>query len=473
MTQLPDAHAIHPAALDLGRRFSAAGHELSLVGGPVRDLFLGRPSLDLDFTTDATPEETLAVVTGWADAVWEIGRAFGTIGMRRGDVQLEVTTYRAEAYDADSRKPQVAFGDSLEDDLFRRDFTINAMALRLPGLELVDPHGGIKDLHARALRTPGAPEDSFSDDPLRMMRAARFASQLDVEVAPEVRAAMTGMAERIAIVSAERVREELVKLVCGRRPRRGIDLLVSTGLAEVVLPEVPALQLETDEHHRHKDVYQHSLTVMEQAAALESGPDGPVPGPDFALRFAALMHDVGKPATRRFEESGAVSFRHHEVVGAKLTAKRMRALRFDNDTIRTVGRLVELHMRFYGYGDAEWTDSAVRRYVRDAGECLERLHRLTRADVTSRNRRKVARLAAAYDDLEARIEELSAREELDAVRPELDGERIMAVLGIPPGPAVGRAYKFLLDLRLDEGELGPEEAERRLRSGSWGRPGRR
>lgn len=464
MTQLPDAHAIHPAALDLGRRFSAAGHELSLVGGPVRDLFLGRPSLDLDFTTDATPEETLAVVTGWADAVWEIGRAFGTIGMRRGDVQLEVTTYRAEAYDADSRKPQVAFGDSLEDDLFRRDFTINAMALRLPGLELVDPHGGIKDLHARALRTPGVPEDSFSDDPLRMMRAARFASQLDVEVAPEVRAAMTGMAERIAIVSAERVREELVKLVCGRRPRRGIDLLVSTGLAEVVLPEVPALQLETDEHHRHKDVYQHSLTVMEQAAALESGPDGPVPGPDFALRFAALMHDVGKPATRRFEESGAVSFRHHEVVGAKLTAKRMRALRFDNDTIRTVGRLVELHMRFYGYGDAEWTDSAVRRYVRDAGECLERLHRLTRADVTSRNRRKVARLAAAYDDLEARIEELSAREELDAVRPELDGERIMAVLGIPPGPAVGRAYKFLLDLRLDEGELGPEEAERRLRA---------
>jgi poly(A) polymerase len=464
MTQLPDAHAIHPAALDLGRRFSAAGHELSLVGGPVRDLFLGRPALDLDFTTDATPEETLAVVTGWADAVWEIGRAFGTIGMRRGDVQLEVTTYRAEAYDADSRKPQVAFGDSLEDDLFRRDFTINAMALRLPGLELVDPHGGIKDLHARALRTPGAPEYSFSDDPLRMMRAARFASQLDVEVAPEVRAAMTGMAERIAIVSAERVREELVKLVCGRRPRRGIDLLVSTGLAEVVLPEVPALQLETDEHHRHKDVYQHSLTVMEQAAALESGPDGPVPGPDFALRFAALKHDVGKPATRRFEESGAVSFRHHEAVGAKLTAKRMRALRFDNDTIRTVGRLVELHMRFYGYGDAEWTDSAVRRYVRDAGECLERLHRLTRADVTSRNRRKVARLAAAYDDLEARIEELSAREELDAVRPELDGERIMAVLGIPPGPAVGRAYKFLLDLRLDEGELGPEEAERRLRA---------
>ncbi|MEX5269862.1 CCA tRNA nucleotidyltransferase [Kocuria sabuli] len=464
MTQLPDTDAIHPAALDLGRRFADAGHELALVGGPVRDLFLGRPALDLDFTTDATPDQTLAVVKGWADAVWEIGRDFGTIGMRRGDAQLEVTTYRAEAYDSGSRKPQVVFGDSLEGDLFRRDFTINAMALRLPGLELVDPHGGIKDLHAGELRTPGTPEDSFSDDPLRMMRAARFASQLDVEVAPEVRAAMTDMAERIAIVSAERVRDELVKLVCGRRPRQGVDILVSTGLAAIVLPEVPALQLETDEHHRHKDVYQHSLTVLEQAAARESGPDGPVPGPDFALRFAALMHDVGKPATRRFEDSGAVSFRHHEVVGAKLTAKRMRALRFDNDTIRTVSRLVELHMRFYGYGDAGWTDSAVRRYVRDAGECLERLHRLTRADVTSRNKRKVTRLAAAYDDLEQRIAELSAREELDAVRPELDGQQIMAVLGVPPGPVVGRAYKFLLDLRLDEGELGAEEAERRLRA---------
>jgi len=464
MTQLPDTSAIHPAALDLGRQFSAAGHDLSLVGGPVRDLFLGRTALDLDFTTDATPDETLAVVRDWADAVWEIGRDFGTIGMRKGDAQLEVTTYRAEAYDDASRKPVVAFGDSLEDDLFRRDFTINAMALRLPGLELVDPCGGIRDLHARVLRTPGAPEDSFSDDPLRMMRAARFASQLDVEVAPEVAQAMTDMAGRIGIVSAERVREELVKLVCGPRPRRGVDLLVATGLAAIVLPEVPALQLEVDEHHRHKDVYQHSLTVMEQAAALETGPDGPVPGPDFALRFAALMHDVGKPATRRFEDSGAVSFRHHEVVGAKLTAKRMRALRFDNDTIRTVSRLVELHMRFYGYGEAGWTDSAVRRYVRDAGDVLERLHRLTRADVTSRNRRKVARLAGAYDDLERRIAELSAQEELAAVRPELDGEQIMAVLGVPPGPVVGKAYRFLLDLRLDEGELGPEEAGRRLRA---------
>lgn len=464
MTQLIDPSAIHPAALELGRRFADAGHDLSLVGGPVRDLFLGRTALDLDFTTDATPDRTLEVVEGWADAVWEIGRDFGTIGLRKGRAQLEVTTYRAEAYEPGSRKPVVAFGDRLEDDLYRRDFTINAMALRLPGLELVDPHGGIRDLHAELLRTPGTPEDSFSDDPLRMMRAARFAAQLEVEVAPEVEEAMTAMAQRIGIVSAERVREELVKLIRGARPRAGVDLMVRTGLADVVLPEVPALRLEVDEHHRHKDVYEHSLTVLEQAAALETGPDGPVPAPDFVLRFAALMHDVGKPATRRFEPSGAVSFRHHEVVGAKLTAKRMRALRFDNDTVKQVSRLVELHMRFYGYGEAGWTDSAVRRYVRDAGDGLERLHRLTRADVTSRNRRKVARLAAAYDDLERRIAELSEQEELAAVRPELDGERIMAVLGVPPGPVVGRAYRFLLELRLDEGELGAEEAERRLRA---------
>ncbi len=464
MTQLIDPSAIHPAALELGRRFADAGHDLSLVGGPVRDLFLGRTALDLDFTTDATPDRTLEVVEGWADAVWEIGRAFGTIGLRKGRAQLEVTTYRAEVYEPGSRKPVVAFGDRLEDDLYRRDFTINAMALRLPDLELVDPHGGIRDLHAGLLRTPGTPEDSFSDDPLRMMRAARFAAQLEVEVAPEVEDAMTAMAQRIGIVSAERVREELVKLIRGTRPRAGVDLMVRTGLADVVLPEVPALRLEVDEHHRHKDVYEHSLTVLEQAAALETGPDGPVPAPDFVLRFAALMHDVGKPATRRFEPSGAVSFRHHEVVGAKLTAKRMRALRFDNDTVKQVSRLVELHMRFYGYGEAGWTDSAVRRYVRDAGDGLERLHRLTRADVTSRNRRKVARLAAAYDDLERRIAELSEQEELAAVRPELDGERIMAVLGVPPGPVVGRAYRFLLELRLDEGELGAEEAERRLRA---------
>lgn len=461
MTQMLDTSAVPPVVLDAGRLFEAAGYDLSLVGGPVRDLFLGRISTDLDFTTDATPDQTLAVIKGWADAVWEIGRDFGTIGMRRGDLQLEITTYRAEAYDPASRKPTVAFGNNLADDLVRRDFTVNAMALRLPSLELVDPHGGVRDLAARVLRTPGTPESSFDDDPLRMMRAARFAAQLGMDVAPEVLGAMHDMAGRLEIVSAERVRDELVKLVNGTHPRRGIEIMVDTGLADVVLPEVPGLRLETDSAHHHKDVYQHSLTVMEQAAGYERA-DGPVPGPDFALRFAALMHDVGKPATRRFGDDGAVSFRHHEVVGAKITRKRMKALRFDNDTIKTVTRLVELHMRFYGYGDAGWTDSAVRRYVRDAGDQLERLHLLTRSDVTTRNKRKANRLAHAYDDLERRIVELAEQEQLDAVRPEIDGKRIMEILGIGPSKTVGEAYAFLMELRLDEGDIGPEAAEARL-----------
>lgn len=467
MTQLLDTSSLHPVSHELGRLFDSAGYELSLVGGPVRDLLLGRDALDLDFTTNASPDQTLELIRDWADAHWEIGREFGTIGMRKSGMQLEVTTYRAEAYDPDSRKPTVAFGDDLTEDLRRRDFTVNAMALRLPGMELVDPFGGIKDLHAGVLRTPGTPEDSFTDDPLRMMRAARFSSQLGLTVVEPVREAMTAMAERIEIVSAERVREELVKLICGAHPRRGTELMVDTGLAQIVLPEVPALQLETDEAHHHKDVYQHSLTVMEQAAEKETGPDGPVPAPDFVLRFAALMHDVGKPATRRFEPSGAVSFRHHEVVGAKLTRKRMKALRFDNDTIKRVTRLVELHMRFYGYGDADWTDSAVRRYVRDAGGELERLHRLTRSDVTTRNKRKASRLARHYDELEHRIDQLAEQEQLDAVRPELDGQQIMAILGIPPGPQVGRAYKFLLEMRLDEGAVGEDVARERLVS--WAR----
>jgi poly(A) polymerase len=454
--QLPDV------VMELGQRFVDAGHELSLVGGPVRDLFLGRVSPDLDFTSDADPDAIIAVIRKWADTFWEIGRDFGTIGLRKGDFTIEVTTYRADAYDADSRKPQVAFGKSLEDDLFRRDFTMNAMALRLPSLELVDPYGGVRDLHAGMVRTPGEPSTSFSDDPLRMLRAARFASQLNVSVAPEVAAAMTDMAERIEIISAERVRDELVKLINGKDPRAGIDLLVETGLAEYVLPEVAALKLEIDEHHRHKDVYQHSLTVLEQACELETDDDGAVPGPDFVLRFAALMHDVGKPATRRFEPSGAVSFRHHDAVGAKLTAKRMKKLRFDNDTIKAVSRLVELHMRFYGYGEAGWTDSAVRRYVTDAGPLLERLHRLTRSDVTTRNRRKAERLAFAYDDLEQRISALKEQEQLDSVRPDLDGQRIMALLGIKPGPVVGRAYKFLLDERMENGPQDPDVAEKKL-----------
>ncbi len=454
--------------MELGRRFVDAGYELSLVGGPVRDLFLGRSSPDMDFTTNATPDQTLKVIKGWADTFWEIGRAFGTIGLRkkgrdRQPLTIEVTTYRAEAYDPQSRKPEVAFGASLEDDLQRRDFTINAMALRLPSMELVDPYGGVRDLHAGLLRTPSAPEVSFSDDPLRMMRAARFASQLGISVHPEVQAAMKAMAERITIISAERVRDELVKLVCGGHPRAGLDILVETGLAQQVLPEIPALKLETDEHHRHKDVYHHSLQVLEQAAALETGPDGPVPGPDFVLRFAALMHDVGKPATRRFQPGGAVSFLHHDAVGAKLTARRMKALRFDNDSIKAVSRLVELHMRFYGYGDAGWTDSAVRRYVTDAGPLLERLHRLTRSDVTTRNQRKADRLSFAYDDLEARIAALAEQEELASIRPDLDGAQIMELLGLKPGPVVGRAYRFLLEERMEHGPLEPDQAEAELR----------
>lgn len=462
-----DSHTVDfkvdPVVLELGQRFVDAGHELSLVGGPVRDLFLGRSSPDLDFTTDATPDQTVALIRKWADNFWEIGRAFGTIGLRKAGFQIEITTYRAEAYDPESRKPVVAFGASLTDDLQRRDFTINAMALRLPSLELVDPFGGVRDLHASLLATPGAPETSFSDDPLRMMRAARFASQLGVSVHEDVRVAMTRMAERITIISAERVRDELVKLVCGPRPRVGVDLLVETGLAEYVLPEVSALRLESDEHHRHKDVYQHSLQVLEQAASLEDGPEGQVPGPDFVLRFAALMHDVGKPATRRFEPGGAVSFRHHDMVGSKLTAKRMKTLRFDNDTIKAVARLVELHMRFYGYGEAGWSDSAVRRYVTDAGPLLDRLHKLTRSDVTTRNQRKAERLAFAYDDLEARIAALREQESLDAVRPDLDGGQIMAILGLKPGPVIGRAYKFLLEERMENGPLDQDEAEEKLR----------
>lgn len=461
-----DSHTVDfqvdPVVLELGQRFVDAGHELSLVGGPVRDLFLGRTSPDLDFTTDATPDQTVALIKKWADNFWEIGRAFGTIGMRKAGFQIEITTYRAEAYDPESRKPVVAFGTSLTDDLLRRDFTINAMALRLPSLELVDPFGGVRDLHASVLTTPGSPEDSFSDDPLRMMRAARFASQLGISVHPAVRQAMTQMAERIKIISAERVRDELVKLICGARPRIGVDLLVDTGLAEFVLPEVSALRLESDEHHRHKDVYQHSLQVLEQAAALETDADGAVPAPDFVLRFAALMHDVGKPATRRFEPGGAVSFRHHDMVGSKLTSKRMKTLRFDNDTIKAVARLVELHMRFYGYGDAGWSDSAVRRYVTDAGPLLERLHRLTRSDVTTRNQRKAERLAFAYDDLEDRIAALREQESLEAVRPDLDGARIMALLDLKPGPVVGRAYRFLLEERMEHGPLPTEDAEARL-----------
>ena len=452
---------IAPVIDELGRRFRDAGHELALVGGPVRDAMLGRHHNDLDFTTSARPDQTEELLRGWADAIWDMGRAFGTIGCRKGEWQVEITTYRSETYDPSSRKPEVDFGDSLAGDLGRRDFTVNAMAVLVPDRAFEDPYGGVVDLASRVLRTPGTPEDSFSDDPLRMMRAARFASQLGFAVAPEVVAAMTAMADRIGIISAERVRDELVKLVCGRYPRLGLTLLVETGLAAHVLPELPALALERDEHHRHKDVYEHSLTVLEQSIDLEERLGG---GADFISRFAALMHDVGKPRTRRFLGDGTVTFHHHDVVGAKLTRKRMKALRFSNDDIEAVTRLVELHLRFHGYGAGEWTDAAVRRYVRDAGDQLERLHILTRADCTTRNQRKADRLRRTYDDLEERIARLSEEEELASLRPDLDGNQIMEILGVPAGPLVGKAYQYLLELRMDHGPLGPEKAEAHLRA---------
>ncbi|MDL4773453.1 MULTISPECIES: CCA tRNA nucleotidyltransferase [Thermomonosporaceae] len=447
-----------PVADELGARFSAAGYELALVGGPVRDALLRRPGKDVDLTTDAPPQRVLEIIDGWADAVWTIGIEFGTVGLRKNGHELEITTYRSESYDPRSRKPEVSYGTSLVEDLRRRDFAVNAMAARLPGYEFVDPFGGLADLRREVMRTPGLPEDSFGDDPLRMMRAARFASQLGFTVAPDVVEAMTRMADRIGIVSAERVRDELSKLVCGAHPREGLALLVDTGLAAHVLPELPMLRLEIDEHHRHKDVYEHSLIVLEQAIAQEED------GPDLVLRLAALLHDVGKPKTRRFESAGRVSFHHHEVVGAKLTRKRLTALRYPKDVVKDVSRLVELHLRFHGYGTGEWTDSAVRRYVRDAGPLLSRLHKLTRADCTTRNKRKADRLRRTYDDLEVRIDRLAEEEELAAIRPEIDGNGIQDLLGIKPGPLVGQAYKFLLDLRLDRGIIGPDAAAAELRA---------
>ncbi|WP_433546690.1 CCA tRNA nucleotidyltransferase [Streptomyces sp. CA-294286] len=443
---------VSPVVDDLARRFRAAGFHLALVGGSVRDALLGRLGNDLDFTTDARPEDVLRIVRPWADAVWEVGIAFGTVGCQKDGYLVEVTTYRSEAYDRTSRKPQVSYGDSIEEDLVRRDFSVNAMAVALPEKEFIDPHGGRDDLTAKVLRTPGTPEDSFSDDPLRMLRAARFAAQLDFEVAPEVVAAMTAMSERIEIVSAERVRDEFNKLLLSAHPAKGLSLLVDTGLAAHVLPELPALRLESDEHHRHKDVYEHSLIVLQQAIDLEEN------GPDLVLRLAALLHDIGKPRTRRFEKDGRVSFHHHEVVGAKMTKKRMTALKYSNDMIKDVSKLVELHLRFHGYGTGEWTDSAVRRYVRDAGPLVDRLHKLTRSDCTTRNKRKAAALSRAYDGLEERIAQLQEQEELDSIRPDLDGNQIMEVLGIRPGPEIGQAYKFLLELRLENGPLEHEAA---------------
>lgn len=447
--------------MELADAFVQAGHEIALVGGPVRDAFLGIAPHDLDLTTSARPEQTEEILSAWGNTTWDMGRDFGTIGARRGSVVVEVTTYRTEAYEPGSRKPVVEYGDTLEGDLSRRDFTVNAMALRLPSLELVDPHGGLNDLADGLLRTPVGAAQSFDDDPLRIMRAARFTAQLGLDVDPDVMSAMAQMAGRLEIVSAERVRGELERLIISPAPRRGLELMVHTGVADVVLPELSALQETVDEHGRHKDVYEHTLTVLDQAIALETGPDGAVPRPDFRLRFAALMHDVGKPATRRFE-GRQVTFHNHDIVGAKMTGARMRALRFDKKTTKDVVKLVALHLRFHGYGEAAWTDSAVRRYVTDAGEVLERLHRLTRADVTTRNRRKVLILHAAYDDLEQRIAALAQAEEMASLRPDLDGAEIGEILGISPGIMVGHARHFLMELRLERGLLGREAAQQEL-----------
>ena len=449
-----------PLASSLAQAFKAKGFTLALVGGPVRDAILARLGNDLDFTTNAHPLETKKILQSWADNVWDTGIAFGTVAGKRGDTTVEVTTYRTEQYDPESRKPEVEYGDSIHGDLSRRDFTVNSMALELTGdePEFIDPFNGLQDLAAKVLRTPIRAEDSFNDDPLRMMRAARFATQLDYAIAPDVLAAMKDLAHRISIISAERVRDEFVKILMSPNPRIGITVLVDTGLADIVLPEIPKLRLEVDEHHHHKDVYEHSITVLEQAMELEDR----LGGPNLVIRLAALLHDIGKPKTRAFIEGGGVSFHHHEVVGARLVKKRLQALRFDNDTIDAVELLTALHLRFHGYGEGEWTDSAVRRYVRDAGELITHLHVLTRADCTTRNKIKAARLSATYDSLEKRIEVLMEQEELSRIRPDLDGSQVMQLLNLKPSREVGEAMDFLMELRLEQGPIGIDAATQAL-----------
>ena len=449
-----------PMASSLAQAFKAKGFTLALVGGPVRDAILGRLGNDLDFTTNALPQESKKILNEWADNVWDTGIAFGTVAGKRGDTTVEVTTYRTEHYDADSRKPAVEYGKDINVDLSRRDFTVNSMALELTTdtPTFIDPFNGLKDLSQKTLRTPGRPQDSFNDDPLRMMRAARFASQLEFEIDLEVIEAMKELAPRISIISAERVRDEFTKILMSDNPRKGITILVDTGLADLTLPEIPKLRLEVDEHHHHKDVYEHSITVLEQAIQLEDR----LGGPNLVIRLAALLHDIGKPKTRAFIDGGGVSFHHHEVVGARLAKKRLQEMRFDGDTVEAVETLTTLHLRFHGYGDGEWTDSAVRRYVRDAGDLLVHLHVLTRADCTTRNKAKAARLASIYDSLEARIAVLMEQEELSKIRPDLDGQQVMDLLGLKPSRDVGAAMDFLMELRLERGQIGEAAATEEL-----------
>jgi len=449
-----------PLINSLADAYRDAGFTLALVGGPVRDAILGRLGNDLDFASSARPADSVRILKRWGDAIWETGAAFGTIAAKKGDVMVEVTTFRSESYDPDSRKPAVDFGDSIEGDLSRRDFTVNAMALELTGDSplFIDLFDGAGDLAKKVLRTPVSARASFSDDPLRMMRAARFVAQLDFSVDPEVIDAIEEMAGRLSIISAERVRDEFTKTLMSPNPRAGLLLLVESGLASAFFPELPKLKLEIDEHHHHKDVYEHTLTVLDQAIAHEDR----LGGPNLTIRLAALMHDIGKPRTRELIPGGGVSFHHHEVVGAKMTKKRLKELRFDSKTIDEVSTLVFLHLRFHGYGSGEWTDSAVRRYIRDAGELLDHLHVLTRADCTTRNKRKADQLSATYDSLELRIAQLKAQEELDRIRPDLNGQEIMEILGIKPSRAVGEAYDYLLELRMERGPLGIEVATQEL-----------
>lgn len=439
---------IPPIARELGERFRLAGHELYLVGGVVRDLLLGRmrDGAELDLATDALPRETTKVLRGWADRRYLIGVRYGTVGARKGDHALEITTFREEVYAEEHRKPAVTFGEDLATDLSRRDFTVNAMAVRLPEGEFVDPFGGVKDLAARRLDTPLDPEVAFSDDPLRMLRAARFVAQLGFVPAPRVVEAIGRMRGRLRIVSSERISDELSKLLLADAPSKGLELVVRTGLADEFLPELPALRLAQDPVQRHKDVLHHTFAVIEKCE------------PDLVLRLAALMHDVGKPQTRRITPEG-VTFHHHEVVGARLTRERLQALRYPAGVVDDVSKLVEMHLRFHGY--SEWSDSAVRRYVRDAGHLLDRLNQLTRADCTTQNRFKAKKLEALQDDLEERIARLAEEENLEQLRPPLDGRQVMEHLGIPPGPDVGRALEHLLELRLERG-LIPEDEARQL-----------
>lgn len=435
----------------LAQRLIDHGHSAYLVGGTVRDILLGRDSatIDFDLTTDALPDEIEKIIQPWADAIWLQGKRFGTIGCRKGDRVYEITTHRAEVYVTESRKPEVQFSDSIEADLSRRDFTINAMALSLPDPELIDPFGGVVDLGAKRLRTPLTPEESFTDDPLRMLRAARFLSGYDLVPDDELVDAVKSFHGRLEIVSAERIRDELDKLMVVERPGSGLWFLVKTGLAGVFLPELPGLALEQDPIHRHKDVLAHTIAVIENTQ------------PERIIRLAALFHDVAKPKTRSFGPNGKVSFHHHEVVGARMTRERMKALRYSSDDVAAVSKLVELHLRFHTY-KMGWTDSAVRRYVRDAGPLLERLNELTRCDCTTRNQRRAEELSRRMDHLEARIKELQAQEELSALRPDLDGNQIMERLGIGPGREIGQAIAFMMELRLEEGPLGEDEAFRRL-----------